>query len=66
MQVEAEVDRGNIPDFEANAQAFGADEEEREAPADPSDLELPEADDEFDEDLSEVLAEVETGQESRV
>lgn len=65
-QVEAEVDRGNVPDFEADAQAFGADEEEREAPADLGDLELPEADDEFDEDLSGVLAEVETAQESRV
>lgn len=65
-QVVAEVERGNVPDFEADALVFGADDDERDAPADASELELPEADDEFDEDLSHVLAEVETGQESRV
>ena len=58
-QVLAEVDRGKVPDHEADAQAFGPDDDEREAPADLGDLELPEADDEFDEDLSDMLAEIE-------
>jgi hypothetical protein len=62
-QVVEEVEQGNVPDFEADAEAFGADPEERDAPADTSDLELPEADDEFDEDLTDVLAEVESTQE---
>lgn len=56
-EVVAEVDRGILPDHEADERATGPDDAEREAPA--GELELPEADDEFDEDLSEVLAEVE-------
>jgi hypothetical protein len=64
-QVLAEVERGNVPDHEADREAFGADEEEREAPADMSDLVMTEPDEEFDEDLSEVLAEVESEQMSR-
>jgi hypothetical protein len=56
-QVMAELERGNLPDPDEDERATGPDEAEREAPA--GELELPEADDEFDEDLSEILAEVE-------
>jgi hypothetical protein len=65
-QVLAEIDRGNVPDHEADREnAFGPDDEEREAPADMSDLVMTEPDEEFDEDLSEVLAEIESEQMSR-
>ena len=57
-QLVAEVESGKEPDFEADRKAFGADEEEAEAP-DTGERFLPEADDEFDEDLSGVLAEIE-------
>jgi hypothetical protein len=64
-EVVAEVEAGKVPDFEADAKAFGPDDDEREAPGDTSDLELPEADDEFDEDLGDVLAEIEAEPQSR-
>jgi N-acetylmuramoyl-L-alanine amidase len=57
-EVVAEVDRGNVPDHEADKKAFGPDEEEKDAPA--GELVLPERDDEFDEDLSDVADETET------
>lgn len=57
----ADVAEGRAPGIEADAAETGPDEEERllgESDVDEV-LELPEADDEFDEDLSELLAEIE-------
>jgi hypothetical protein len=59
-QLIAEVDAGNVPDQEADAKAFGPDDDEANAPGDEA--ELPEADDEFDEDLSDLLDEIKAGQ----
>jgi hypothetical protein len=56
----AEVDTGDFPGPEADAVATGPDADEREAASETDEvLELPEPDDEFDEDLSDVLAEIE-------
>jgi hypothetical protein len=65
-EVVAEVDRGNVPDHEADLEAEGPEAEEKDAPGGPEDLELPEADDEFDEDLGEVLAEIQEKEGTRV
>lgn len=63
----ADVDAGNAPDLEADARFFGPDEHELTAASDTDEaLELPEADPEFDEDLSELLAEIEIEQEEPV
>jgi N-acetylmuramoyl-L-alanine amidase len=58
-QLLAEVDAGNLPDREADAKAFGPDEAEANASGDEA--ELPEADEEFDEDLSGLLDEIKAG-----
>ncbi len=63
----AEVDAGNAPNFEADAELIGPDEEELASASDAEEkLELPEADEEFDEDLSGLLAEIETKPEQPV
>lgn len=59
-EVLAEVDRGNVPGHGADEEAVGPDDEEKDAPGAPDAAELPEPDEEFDEDLGEVLAEIET------
>ena len=59
-QLIADVDAGNVPDPEADAKAFGPDDEEVNAPGDEA--ELPEADDEFDEDLGDILDEIKAHQ----
>lgn len=63
----AELDAGNAPDHGVDAEFVGPDEEElaRASEADEK-LELPEADEEFDEDLSELLAGMETEPEQPV
>jgi hypothetical protein len=56
----AEVEEGRAPAIEADVVLTGPDDEERllvESDVEEA-LELPEADDEFDEDLSELLAEI--------
>lgn len=59
----AEVDAGRAPDLDADTAFVGPDDEEVEAAADADDsLELPEADEEFDEDLTELLEEIEAEQ----
>lgn len=57
----ADVAEGRAPGIEADEAETGPDEEERlRGESDVEEvLELPEADDEFDEDLSELLAEIE-------
>ena len=60
-EILAEVAEGRAPGIEADFAETGPDEEERllgESNVDEV-LELPEADDEFDEDLSDLLAEIE-------
>lgn len=59
-QLVAEVEAGNVPDPEADAKVFGPDEDEVNASGDEA--ELPEADDEFDEDLGDVLADIKANQ----
>jgi N-acetylmuramoyl-L-alanine amidase len=55
----AEISAGKLPDLAADSVFFGPDDEEVEALAEGSDrLELPEADDEFEEDLTDLVAEV--------
>lgn len=55
-QLIAEVEAGNVPDFDADAAAFGPDDDEANAPGEEE--ELTEPDEEFDEDLSDVLDEI--------
>jgi hypothetical protein len=57
----AEAERTGV-DHEADNKVFGPDDEERDAPGDPGEGELPEADPEFDEDLSDLLAELDAEQ----
>ena len=57
-QVLSEIDSGNVPDPKTDEEATGPDDDERDAPA--GELALPEADDDFDEDLSAVVGEGET------
>ena len=59
-QLLAEVDAGNVPDPDADAAAFGPDEKEANASGDEA--ALPEADEEFDEDLGELLDEIKAEQ----
>ncbi len=55
----ADAEAGNLPDHDADATEIGPDEEEQPSASDAEDrLELPEADEEFDEDLSDLLAEI--------
>jgi hypothetical protein len=57
----ADLEAGNAPDHDADAKLVGPDEEELASASDADErLELPEGDEEFDEDLSELLAEIET------
>lgn len=56
----ADVDAGVAPAIEEDAKLTGPDEAERKAADETEDvLELPEEDEEFDEDLRELLAEIE-------
>jgi hypothetical protein len=58
-QVLAEIDAGNVPDLDAEQAAFGPDAEELEGRNESDErLELPEADEDADEDLSELIAEI--------
>ena len=61
QEILADIAEGRAPSIEADEAETGPDEDERllgESDVDEV-LELPEADDEFDEDLSELLAEIE-------
>jgi hypothetical protein len=57
-ELAAEIDAGKRPDPDTDAAAVGPDEKELSAPVD-EDLELPEVDPDFDEDLTELLEEIE-------
>jgi N-acetylmuramoyl-L-alanine amidase len=59
-QLIADVEAGNEPDHDADAEVFGPDDSEADSGGDDT-AELPEADEEFDEDLSEELEEIKAG-----
>ena len=62
-----DLEAGKTPDHDEDAKHIGPDEEERESASEAEDrLELPEEDEEFDEDLTDLLDEIEVEAEEPV